>query len=80
MGTGCCGDMPRRRRTPKKRLPTNPSVTKGVRMMYVGAGYRAVTGKASGLRYFLSDHRRQFRVDSADVEQFLRSRYFMLEP
>ena len=77
---GCCGGMPRGRRVPRKRIPANPVLRGGVRMIYVGSGYRSIDGRASGLRYHLSDHRRQFRIDPADVNQFLRNRYFMLEP
>ena len=49
-------------------------------MIYIGAGRRTLKGQASRLRYYVSDHRRHFRVDPRDVEDILKHRDFMLEP
>jgi hypothetical protein len=76
---GCCGQGfgKNSRRPPPEKLPDNPDVA-GVRVIYVGAGRRDVKGAASGLTYYLADHRRHFRAHPDDVKALLRSRDFML--
>jgi hypothetical protein len=77
--SGCCGQMPGRksRRPTPEKLPDNPRVD-GVRIIYVGSGRRDVKGSASGLTYYLADHRRHFRAHPDDVKALLRSRDFIL--
>jgi len=48
-------------------------------MIYIGSGRREVEGPRSGLRYFVSDHRRHFRAEPSDVDLLLRRREFMLK-
>jgi hypothetical protein len=48
-------------------------------MIYLGSGRREIQGSGSGLRYFVADHRRQFRVEPSDVDDLLRRREFMLK-
>lgn len=82
MSTGCCGatPKPRKRKIVEAKLPPNPTVSKGVRMLYLGNGVREFRGGESGLRYHVSDHRRKFRCDPRDVDQLLRNRTLLLEP
>lgn len=81
MVEGCCGQMPPRRRVRSNRepLPSNPAPPGGVAMIYLGSGRRDVEGPRSGLRYFVSDHRRHFKVEPSDVDLLLRRREFMLK-
>ncbi len=48
-------------------------------MIYLGSGRRDLDGPRSGLRYFVSDHRRHFKADPSDVELLVRRRDFMLK-
>lgn len=78
---GCCGQPSRPRRlTPPKALPANPRVSKGVKLIYLGAGLRELHGSASGLMYTVADHRRDFVADPEDVKSLLRSRFVILRP
>lgn len=77
---GCCG-QPQSRRKPRstpQSLPVNPAPKDGVALIYLGSGLREVEGSSSGLRYFVDDHRRHFRVERSDVDRLLQSREFML--
>lgn len=78
--SGCCGQMTGRksRRAAPEKLPDNPRVD-GVRVIYVGSGRRDLKGHASGLTYYVADHRRHFRVHPDDIKALLRSRDFMLQ-
>lgn len=82
MGKPCCGQTARRRyKTPARpKLPPNPQITGGIKLIYIGAGQKTIRGKSSGLKYHLSDYRRHFKADPEDVDDILKSRLFMLEP
>jgi hypothetical protein len=79
---GCCGQMggKRSRRPAPAKLPDNPNPDGGVRVIYVGAGYRKVEGAGSGLTYILADYRRHFRAHPSDLKGLLGSRDFILPP
>jgi hypothetical protein len=81
MVEGCCGQLrPKRRvRVNREPLPANPAPSGGIAMIYLGSGRRDLDGPRSGLRYFVSDHRRHFRADPRDVDLLLRRRDFMLK-
>jgi hypothetical protein len=77
----CCGQAVRRRRGPvRPALPPNPKISRGVRLIYIGAGQKTIKGRISKLKYYLSDHRRHFTADPRDADDILKSRYFMLQP
>ena len=79
--SGCCGKPRRRRRQPKPDpLPPNPSVTDGVRLIYLGAGYARVVGSGTGYEYHVSSHERFFEAAEPDVDGILEDRDFMLDP
>jgi hypothetical protein len=79
----CCGQsLPRipkrgRARTP---LPPNPTVKDGVSLIFLGEGRATLTGKHSGLRYVVSQDRRNFKVDPRDVGEVLIDSRFMAKP
>ncbi len=77
----CCGQPKgrQRRRVSNEELPPNPTVAKGVAVLYLGSGRRDVQGTGSGLVYVVSDHRRHFKVDRSDLDALLTSRDFMLQ-
>jgi hypothetical protein len=77
----CCGQPKgrQRRRVSNEGLPPNPTVIKGVAVLYLGSGRRDVRGANSGLVYVVSDHRRHFQVDRADLDAMLANRDFMLQ-
>jgi len=78
---GCCGQPVRARRVPVPRhLPSNPRITKGVRLLYLGAGLRELRGTESGLVYRVADQRRDFVADPADVKGLLRNQFVILRP
>ena len=70
----CCGQPARpRRREPEsdEPLPRNPILRGGMRLLYLGWGRRTLTGKATGLIYYVSQKRRKFTVAAADVPGML---------
>ena len=74
---GCCGQTPKRRDIADE-LPPNPTVKSGTKMIYFGSGTRQILGKASGLTYHVSNHRRRFMAHANDVDSLLRNRDIML--
>jgi hypothetical protein len=81
MASGCCGQPARRRQRPiPPKLPSNPKVQSGVRLLYLGAGWEILQGSASGLRYNVSEYRRPFTVQPDDAPTFLRRRDVILAP
>jgi hypothetical protein len=76
----CCGQISGKtsRRPAPEKLPDNPHVA-GIPVVYVGAGRRDVKGQASGLTYYVADHRRHFRAHPDDIKALLRSRDFILQ-
>lgn len=75
----CCGH-PRRRSPTPARLPANPVVRNGVRLLYLGSGGATLKGAASGLSYHVSDHRRDFTARVEDVAGLLHRRDVILSP
>ena len=77
----CCGGTPQRRSARHiDPLPPNPTVSGGVRLIYLASGDREVKGRASGLTYFVSSTRRYLTVDRDDAAQFLGDRAFIRKP
>lgn len=77
----CCGQMPKRKNASSKEpLPENPEIPNGVELIYLGAGYMKITGKASGLTYYVSDHLRKFVAAEDDSNEILRMKSFILRP
>jgi hypothetical protein len=77
----CCGQPPhRRRRVKSPAIPANPQVRDPVRMLYLGGGYAELLGNASGLRYYVAPHRRDFSVERADANSLLCKRNVILAP
>ena len=75
----CCGQTPHRRDLAAD-LPDNPVVPEGTDVIYLGSGHRTIQGKASGLVYHVSDHRRRFSAHPDDVPTLLKNRDIMLKP
>jgi hypothetical protein len=48
-------------------LPPNPKLSSGTRLLYLGRGRRQLIGRATGNRYFVSDHRRKLTVAMEDA-------------
>ena len=83
MSSGCCGQpSPRRFRAAREaeRLPRNPAVSGGVRLLYLGSGRREFSGLESGLTYVVSEQRRKFVVHRNDAPALLKKRSVILEP
>jgi hypothetical protein len=83
MVSGCCGQpAPRRARAAPEteRLPRNPQVSSGVRLLYLGSGRKDFTGPESSLAYVVSEHRRDFVVHPGDVPGLLKKRFVILAP
>lgn len=77
---GCCGGKIRRRTpNPRKLIPLNPKIHKGVPLIYLGSGYVKLKGLVTGNIYHVSDHRRQFNADTKDLNSILRRRHFILK-
>ena len=78
----CCGHAvptpPRSRR--RISLPRNPSVAKGVALVFLGAGKTVVKGRGSGLTYYVSEYRRHFVARPEDVHGILVDPAFIEEP
>jgi hypothetical protein len=83
MISGCCGQpSPRHYREAEEaeKLPQNPQVSGGVRLLYLGAGRRDFLGSESGLTYVVSGKRRNFVVNPDDAPAMLKKRFVILEP
>lgn len=77
----CCGHPSRRRkRVEPPAMPANPPVRDAVRLLYLGSDYAELSGNASGLRYHIAPHRRDFTVERGDVDALLRRRDVILAP
>jgi hypothetical protein len=61
-------------------IPANPQVCDPVRMIYLGGSYSELLGNASGLRYYVAPHRRDFAVERADANALLCRRNVILAP
>lgn len=80
---GCCGGARtarRRRAVERTRLPPNPAVRDGTRLIYLGGETRTVAGTSSGLTYHVSPHRRYLDVHPADADDLVADADFILEP
>lgn len=77
----CCGQIPpkRRKKSEDDILPENPGVAAGAEVIYLGAGDLKIKG-SSGLIYYVSDHRRRFKADAADLSGILKMPDFILKP
>jgi hypothetical protein len=62
-----------------ERLPSNPKLAEGVRMLFLGTGRRELLGPESGLKYFVSENRRHFTVHSDDAAKLLKG-FVIREP
>lgn len=83
MANGCCGQPPPRRSRAAReteRLPRNPHVSRGIRLLYLGSERKDFTGPASSLTYVVSEQRRNFVAHPDDVPALLRKRFVILEP
>ena len=80
-GGFCCGQIPKPRKTINlKSLPENPVAVKGVELIYLGSGDMKIRGKASGLIYYVSDHRRRFKAEAGDVSDIVNGIDFIYKP
>lgn len=62
-------------------LPDNPEVSRGVRLLYLGAAAKWIRGPVSGYVYHVSGARRTVVVHQDDAEDLLaRDRELILEP
>jgi hypothetical protein len=78
----CCGQRSRPRRlrpADDEALPSNPKIPGGKSMLYLGWGRRNLKGKVTGKTYYVSNSRRKFTVDAADVPS-IRSREVIEKP
>ena len=79
--SSCCGGHPRRRvHSVQQSLPPNPIIHGGVTIIYLGSGNITIKGANTGIPYYASDHRRQFKVHTEDAKSILRHRNFILNP
>jgi hypothetical protein len=77
----CCGGNAKRRvHRAQSPLPPNPTIHGGVKMIYLGSGNTTIKGENSGITYYASDHRRQFKVYAEDAKSILRQPHFILSP
>ena len=77
----CCGQIPPKRNNKKEKiLPENPGTSKGMELIYLGAGDMKIKGKASGLIYYVSNHQRRFKAEAGDVSDILKMSEFILKP
>ena len=82
MASGCCGRPSSRRgrsSSENERLPQNPKISSGVRLIYLGSGRVDFTGK-SGSTYVVSEYRRDFTVYPDDVPALLKKRFVIKAP
>jgi hypothetical protein len=70
----------KRARQVQSSQPPNPVIHTGVNVIYLGSGDITLKGENSGLTYYASDHRRQFKVHTEDAKSILRQRDFILRP
>jgi len=78
--TTCCGTVGPKRKINKAKIPKNPEITNGTKLIYLGAGVAKITGKHTGLIYYVSDYQRHFVVDKEDAKAILKKAAFILEP
>jgi hypothetical protein len=79
--SSCCGGyVGRRVHAVQPSLPPNPKVHGGVAVIYLGSGNITIKGENTGVTYYASDHRRQFKVHTEDAKSILRQRDFILSP
>jgi hypothetical protein len=77
----CCGGHVRQRVRPvPSSLPPNPIIHNGVNIIYLGSGNISIKGDNTGVTYYASDHRRQFKVYPEDAKSVLRQRHLILSP
>jgi hypothetical protein len=79
----CCGQPAPRRPAPRDHtvaLPPNPSIPRGVRLLFIGDGRIALIGAGSGTTYTVSAQRRAFRVHTIDAPALLRRSDVLPEP
>lgn len=77
----CCGGYVRQRVRPvQSSLPPNPIIHGGINVIYLGSGNITIKGDNTGVTYYVSDHRRQFKVYTKDAASILRQRHFILSP
>ena len=82
MSKGCCGQpAPRRFKLTKEgeRLPPNPKLAEGVRLLFLGTGRQDLIGPESGLKYFVSETRRHFTVHPDDAVKLIKG-FVIREP
>ncbi len=65
---------------PKENIPLNPQISRGIEVIYVGAGYLSITGESSGLIYYVSDHNRHFTVASEDADDIVKNKSIIYKP
>jgi hypothetical protein len=78
----CCGGFMhgKKKTIIIEALPPNPIVSRGVTILYLGAGIKEITGGGSGTKYYVSNHHRQLKVFPEDAEVILRKPYFIRKP
>lgn len=78
--TFCCGSYNKKIKIVKAKLPPNPKVEKGIAVIYLGSGVEIFIGKSSGLKYYVSDHERHFKVAPEDIAALLNNNEIILRP
>ncbi len=76
----CCGQPEPRRTGTTPRLPTNPTMRDGVRVLYLGASRVLIEGSSSGLTYHADARSREFTVHRDDVRDLVRGLEFIRAP
>jgi len=76
----CCGTVGPKRKIKIDKIPPNPTIKNGVKLIYVGIGVAKFKGRKSGLTYFAADHQRFFKVADEDLNQALSKKEFILAP
>lgn len=80
MSCSSCGHPSSIRPTQRIRSSSNPKVSGGTRLLYIGSGNKVYGGNSSGLTYYVSDHLRIFAAHPLDVENLLSNSDLIAAP
>ncbi len=76
----CCGANIQRKAATHKKLPANPVISKGMDVIYIGAGDFKIRSKIRDAVYYASDHRRHFKIYADDAGSVLANPNIILKP
>jgi hypothetical protein len=76
----CCGHPTVKSKRVLDPLPPNPRVLRGVALLYLGVGSKQYVGPVSGLRFHVSERRRDFVVPTEDAPDLAKRRDLILAP